>query len=262
MPTERHCQKCGKLFVTKRARLAAGRGKFCSRSCAVSAQSTGRPNPHGKAALEKARQVKKETGLAPWNKKTPVTLTCFECGRLFDVIPSRATTARYCSHNCHSKSKTRVLGPSHPLYTRVERRCEWCGAARMVKPAKTQEFRFCSRSCLAAFVSSQKPIGTLERLLAEQFNARELDYVARHPIGSYCADFAFPGQRLVVEADGDYWHSTPTQKRKDAKRDAALSALGWQTLRLSESDILRNIEACVGQVIRLLSTLPTTNIDN
>lgn len=123
----------------------------------------------------------------------------------------------------------------------------------MVKPAKLREFRFCSRACNGAHTSSLKPIGTIEKMLGDALTAQAVNHVARYPIESYCADFAFPERKIIVEADGDYWHASEVQKRKDAKRDAKLSSLGWKILRLGENDIHSDINECVEKIKSLLA---------
>lgn len=40
----------------------------------------------------------------------PVTLECQICGESFSVIPSRATTAKYCNYTCHQVGEGRKGG--------------------------------------------------------------------------------------------------------------------------------------------------------
>jgi len=81
-------------------------------------------------------------------------------------------------------------------------------------------------------------------------------------------DIIFPGERLAVFCDGDYWHANPAflEKRKKSKldksqmfnrkRDEAHNKLlkdqGWQFLRFWESDIKENVELCVDKIEKLL----------
>jgi hypothetical protein len=48
-------------------------------------------------------------------------------------------------------------------------------------------------------------------------------------------DFRWPGQRLVVEADGAAWHEHPLAREDDAERQARLEAHGERVLRVSWS---------------------------
>jgi very-short-patch-repair endonuclease len=61
------------------------------------------------------------------------------------------------------------------------------------------------------------------------------------PLGRFVADFAAPAARLVVEVDGGY-HAR--RWAADARRDRALSRLGYRVLRLEASLVLqRPLEA-------------------
>lgn len=75
-------------------------------------------------------------------------------------------------------------------------------------------------------------------------------YEEEYCIGRYSGDFAFPEKRVVLEVDGDFFHTNPqlypegpkcwTQRRNaanDRKKNAYLRKAGWTVLRRWESDI-------------------------
>ena len=47
-----------------------------------------------------------------------------------------------------------------------------------------------------------------------------------------CVDAGYPEAKLIVEADGRYWHSRTSDMKRDRERDAAAARAGWQTVRL------------------------------
>lgn len=47
---------------------------------------------------------------------------------------------------------------------------------------------------------------------------------------------------MIIEVDGEYWHSLEGAKEKDERRDYFLKGLGFKILRLSEFDIYDNVE--------------------
>ena len=55
--------------------------------------------------------------------------------------------------------------------------------------------------------------------------------------------------RLDIECDGAAFH---TQREKDAARDRAIEAQGWQVIRFSGRELSRDIEGCVDKVMRLV----------
>lgn len=50
-------------------------------------------------------------------------------------------------------------------------------------------------------------------------------------------DFAWPGQRLIVEADGASVHASAAALREDVRRQNALVAAGWTVLRFTWADL-------------------------
>lgn len=58
-------------------------------------------------------------------------------------------------------------------------------------------------------------------------------------------DFAWPEQRLVVEADGRRWHDPQDQRDADRGRDNTCARLGWLVLRFTWADVVHR----PGQVV-------------
>lgn len=52
----------------------------------------------------------------------------------------------------------------------------------------------------------------------------------------YYADIAIPSLKLIIEVDGGY-HSTETQRIKDAKRDEDFKSIGYTTLRYTNEQV-------------------------
>jgi very-short-patch-repair endonuclease len=61
------------------------------------------------------------------------------------------------------------------------------------------------------------------------------------PIENYIVDFACYSARLIIELDGSQ-HAAAGHARRDAARDAALTAAGFHVLRIWNNDIDRNME--------------------
>ncbi|MCR9120845.1 MAG: endonuclease domain-containing protein [Phyllobacteriaceae bacterium] len=81
-----------------------------------------------------------------------------------------------------------------------------------------------------------------ERLLWDElrrFRKQGYPFRRQAAIGPYIADFACHRIRLVVEVDGDT-HETETGKRRDARRDAYLTSLGYRVMRFDEPDVRAN----------------------
>jgi len=50
---------------------------------------------------------------------------------------------------------------------------------------------------------------------------------------TFTVDFAWPAARLIVETDGDAFHSTPQRRAADKRRDRRLRAIGWSVIRVA-----------------------------
>lgn len=92
-------------------------------------------------------------------------------------------------------------------------------------------------------------------------------------------DIVFPGSRLVVFCDGDFWHGRDWKKRRkrleeganarywvakiernrgrDKEQEAELRGMGWNVLRLWETDIIQDPEAAARKIIRRLKLRST-----
>lgn len=61
-------------------------------------------------------------------------------------------------------------------------------------------------------------------------------------------DFAWPGRRLVVEADGRRWHDPADARDRDRRRDNTCATLGWRVLRFAWADVVHEPQAVVATV--------------
>ncbi len=87
----------------------------------------------------------------------------------------------------------------------------------------------------------------IEQALEAEFQKRRLKFeMHKSMFGRFQPDFVFENVRLVVQADGDYWHShqVPRSLARDARFNAAALSEGWTVWRFSENEILGNPAAC------------------
>ena len=71
-------------------------------------------------------------------------------------------------------------------------------------------------------------------------------------IGSAIVDFLCPQKGLVLEVDGH----THTDPAADARRTARLEALGFHVLRVTNTDVMANVEGVLRLVLDTLQALP------
>ncbi|MEU1867848.1 DUF559 domain-containing protein [Streptomyces gardneri] len=233
---ERACQSCGKPFRARRSVLERGWGTFCSQACT-------------------ARRV---------------TCTCRVCGAEFAAKQSVADEGGgvYCSNAC------RHLGKQD----RVSKTCPQCGVQYTVPVSLKEKRRTCSRTCWVKFMGTDPVMSAvLARARREQLTSRaptrperilyalideavaelapDLSWERQHLLlDRWTVDAAIPSLRLILQADGDYWHGLRPEYREDprvrgnvandAYQDRKLSQAGWTVLRFWESDLIRSRAAC------------------
>lgn len=90
-----------------------------------------------------------------------------------------------------------------------------------------------------------------ERLLWELNRVMRTDAIqCQVPIHGYRADFIVTqgDRRIVVEADGADWHTSPDQVKRDALRDAAMRRWGYEVIRFTGSQINADAVGCAALV--------------
>jgi very-short-patch-repair endonuclease len=82
-----------------------------------------------------------------------------------------------------------------------------------------------------------------EKKLWEALSNKKLDgmrFRSQHPIGRYIADFYCHAKKLIVEVDGGIHDLT---KEYDKNRDQHLAALGYHIIRVSNKNVIHNLNS-------------------
>jgi len=90
---------------------------------------------------------------------------------------------------------------------------------------------------------------SIERMVAEILQLLNIEYEQEKRIGKYIADFYIPAQNLIIECDGDYWHSLPDVKKRDKQKDKYLRKQGYTVKRLPEKVIKNDKHTAVKQAL-------------
>jgi RNA polymerase-binding transcription factor DksA/very-short-patch-repair endonuclease/DNA polymerase III delta prime subunit len=80
---------------------------------------------------------------------------------------------------------------------------------------------------------------------------------AQWPVGAYRIDLVVEGEtgRVAIECDGDRYHYSEEQIRRDLERQAVLERLGWRLIRIRGSEFYRDREDTMRRVERELERL-------
>lgn len=65
----------------------------------------------------------------------------------------------------------------------------------------------------------------------------DVSFKFQYPLGGKVYDFYIPQIQLLIEVDGDYWHSLPENIENDAIKNQIAEDYGLKLVRFSESDI-------------------------
>jgi len=112
--------------------------------------------------------------------------------------------------------------------------------AKMKKNSRNEYDRFFKKVfSMGRFVQSRiKKPTSIEKKLYEELKNRKLFFEPQKPINNrFIVDAYIPSLNLIIEADGDYWHSLPKVAHKDKAENAYLTKCGFNLLRLSETEI-------------------------
>lgn len=109
--------------------------------------------------------------------------------------------------------------------------CDRCGKEIRRTPSRiARGTRYCSRRCYLRSTAET----TIERLVREDLERRDLEFAQEVQVGRFTLDFLVDD--LAVEADGSYWHGR--RPETDARKDRAVAAAGLRLVRLGEAEIM------------------------
>ena len=89
-----------------------------------------------------------------------------------------------------------------------------------------------------------------ERLLWSRLRKKQLGglkFRRQQPVGRFIVDFCCPSRKLVVELDG---LSHVGRGQYDEDRSAELETLGFRVIRITNDDVVRDIDAVIEMIAR------------
>lgn len=201
-------------------------------------------------------------------EKSGTTITCEQCGKTAYRPPARMNVkAHFCSLPCQITWQGR---------NKTHHTCTICGNHFRWSPSRERvsNIKYCSIKCRDA--DPEKIAQLREMNVAQQKGGRtrlesagykllddlRVSYLPQHLIaGKFCVDAFLPDLNTVVQFDGDYWHGNPERfptldarqerrRKLDSSQDAYMRRLGYQVVRIWESDMNKS----TGEVKRVLAS--------
>ncbi len=101
-----------------------------------------------------------------------------------------------------------------------------------------------------------------ESILWDKLRNKKQGYKFRrqHIIGQFIADFVNLKKGLIIEVDGNY-HQLPEMKFSDEERTRSLNAMGFEVIRVTNDEVLYQLDTVLNKIEKTLSTLPDKKID-
>lgn len=222
---KRLCSECHKQFFATGAQLRNGFGIYCSKKC-----------------QNKVYQQKR------------VVIVCKHCGnKLLPPSVAIQRNASFCSKKCRDDYERDY----------VQRTCKNCHQNFQLPRWELNKGKgnFCSRGCFIQY----KGETAIEKKIRYVLQEAQIEFLQEFKIGIYHADFLLPQHRIVLECDGDYWHSIPTATKRDQRKDDYLQNQGYRIVRIAEETIRRltqdKLTSMLYQIIEPSAASETTGRD-
>ena len=104
-------------------------------------------------------------------------------------------------------------------------------------------FKFLSIGGITSSTRQQrlKEPTSIEKKLYDELKRRGILFETQKLInGKFLVDAYIPSLNLIIEADGNYWHSLDRVVKKDKAENAYLKKCGYNLIRMSETEINNN----------------------
>lgn len=90
----------------------------------------------------------------------------------------------------------------------------------------------------------------IERLLQKELTKRGIKYKKHLSLCGICQpDIILSDRRIVIFADGEYWHTLNDRQEKDQQQNKTLKENGWNVYRFWGTEIKENPSKCIDMVL-------------
>lgn len=89
----------------------------------------------------------------------------------------------------------------------------------------------------------------IERKIWTLLKTLGISFKSNSKLGFLVPDVLIEKSKLIIECDGDYWHSSIESKKRLKRRDRQFKKLGYKVLHLLGSEINKNLEKCKRKIL-------------
>lgn len=95
---------------------------------------------------------------------------------------------------------------------------------------------------------------SIEIKLQNELRNRNINFTTHENIDNICQpDIIIRDKRIIVQADGDYWHNLNWVREKDERQDELLIKNNWIVIRFWEHEINQDTSSCVDFVQNIMN---------
>jgi very-short-patch-repair endonuclease len=154
------------------------------------------------------------------NRNRGNKVICIECGNEFYGLKKRKYCSRKCRDQHWSKGNNPRLGKKMPVAVGLK-----------IKQRNIDRYRDMPEKHPNRIMAKRGYETEAEKQVRSWIIEAGLKYEKQYKIGKHFADFAIPDKRLLIEADGAYWHK---DQQKDIERDRQIMSVlpDWTLIHL------------------------------
>lgn len=189
---------------------------------------------------------------------------CLHCHKIMYLTKYQNDRQKFCSYKCAAdyRIKNNIMS-KRPHLGYITKNCLMCHKEFTIS-INTHKKRqkkssvggcFCSLSCRAIYqmkYQNPKKRTTIEIAMKSALEKLNISFDEQFKIGNYLPDFVIHEYKIVIECDGDYWHSLERVKKRDKRKDKYLKSKGWKVIRFSETNINNNLSWCLSILLHEL----------
>lgn len=225
------CIGCGKEVE---ARRAENKTNYCSLSCY-------------------------RNGIRP-NNKTGKIIACKNCGKETYIPLYRIKDVNFCSTKCANEYQGK---------NKVKFICKICGKKFSLSKSKVEQSNptYCGWECrikdkehifknaIKGNVAQQNKKGLNKLELAGQKILEEIGVEFQEQVlmfNKFLVDVLIPSKNIIIQWDGEYWHTKPKRVLLDKSQDAYFKKCGYKVLRITDKEIKNNIKQVYANITRTI----------
>lgn len=253
------CKSCKKEFEKAGNRIYS----FCSKRCkGIASRKINKICPVCRKKFGGSKKNRNKycsqkcMGIA---RRNGINKNCEWCGNPF-YVPQSRREARFCSLKCQINWQGR---------NKTNHICKICGTLFRWSPSRTKDYNptYCSikcrnkdkdwiqRACIQGNLIQQNKKGLNKLELEGRTILKDLNIDFKEQIlmfNKFLVDVLIPDSNLIIQWDGEYWHSKPKRKNLDKSQDAYLNKCGYTVLRFLDKEVYKNKECVIENIQRAI----------